>query len=293
MREETKGMLFALLAVSQFATLGTCFKLAVARLDGYVVTVWMGLFATLALLVYLGATGRLAAVRDEFRRAPLFFALTGMVGLGLQQLLCLKSYQYLPAAQTVVLHYTYPLFMILLGRLIFRERTTKASLFCVLAGFAGVYLVLSRGKGLAFDANVGLLYCFGTAISFALFCLLLKHRSFDAVAGMCLFNLFGLLFLLVLIPCYGFSVDLTRRELLMLAYLGVFPTAIAFIFWNRSLQLSRTGSVGNFALLVPPLSLALISLVLREPMEPVQLAGMALVVGSVCVNARLSTRGRP
>jgi drug/metabolite transporter (DMT)-like permease len=286
-------MLLALLAVAQFATLGTCFKLSVARLDGYVVTVWMGLFATLALFGYLAAAGRLAAVWAEFCRAPLFFAFTGVVGLGIQQLLCLKSYQYLPAAQTVVLHYTYPLFMILLARILFRERTTMASLACVLAGFAGVYLMLSKGEGLTFDANAGLLYCLGTAVSFALFCLLLKHRSFDAVVGMCLFTLFGVLFLSALIPVYGFTVDLTRSELLMLAYLGVFPTAIAFILWNRALQLSRTGSIGNFALLVPPLSLALISLVLREPVEPVQLAGMALVVGSVCVNARLATAGCP
>ena len=55
MTESSKGTIYAVLAVAMFATLGTGFKVAVGHLDSYSVVVWMGIFATLALFLYLTA----------------------------------------------------------------------------------------------------------------------------------------------------------------------------------------------------------------------------------------------
>ena len=66
MNESAKGTIYATLAVLLFATLGTGFKLSVARLDGYSVAVYMGVFAVLALLVNLFLTGR-ARLRTRLR----------------------------------------------------------------------------------------------------------------------------------------------------------------------------------------------------------------------------------
>jgi len=284
MNETTKGTIYAAVAVLLFATLGTGFKLSVARLDGYVVAVYMGFFAVVSLLVNLLLTGKAGDILPEFHRKPLFFIVTGIIGLGIQQLLCIKSYEYLPAAQVVILTYSYPLMMIFLAWAVYRERTSPRSVGFVFLGFFGVYLLLSRGTFQQMDLNIGTVLSLACAFSFALFCVLIKHARFHIGVGMFLFNLFGLLFLLLLMPVYGFSWRLSMPQLLGLVYLGVFPTAVAFILWNKALQLCRTSHSSNFALLTPVLSLVCIAVVLGERIVPSQIAGMAIIGGSVFLN---------
>lgn len=291
MTESTKGTIFALLAVAMFATLGTGFKVAVTRLDSYSVVVWMGIWATLTLFALLVRDGRVSGIVAEMRQRPLFFPLAGVIGLGVQQILCLKTYELIPASQAVILHYTYPLMMLLLSWLMFRERSGWRAVCCVGLGFVGVCVLVSAGGGLGdMRLSDGVAVALGTALSFALFCVLIKHTSFTVTAGMFLFNLFGLMFLICLMPLYPMRWSISAADMFLLAYLGIFPTAMAFILWNKALRMIPTGRSSNCALLVPILSLACIALVLKERISPQQAGGMAIVLGSVFLNVRLAMR---
>jgi len=291
MTESRKGTIYALLSVAMFATLGTGFKVAVNHLNSYSVVVWMGIFATLALFLYLAAQRELYRIADEMRRRPFFFPLAGAVGLGIQQILCLRTYELIPASQAVILHYTYPLMMLVLARLIFREKSGWRAIACVLLGFGGVILLVLSGGSLGdVQLSTGVAVALGTAFSFALFCVLIKHASFSITAGMFLFNLFGLLFLLALLPFYPMQWHPDSKAMALLAYLGVFPTAAAFILWNRALRMIPTGRSSNCALMVPILSLVCIALVLKEQITGMQAVGMGIVLGSVFLNVRLAQR---
>jgi len=291
MKESGKGTIYALLAVAMFATLGTGFKLAVTRMDSYSVVVWMGIWATAALFVFLLREGRVSSIAVELRQRPLFFPLAGVIGLGVQQILCLRTYELIPASQAVILHYTYPLMMLLLSRLLFREKSGWRALCCVALGFVGVCVLVVSGGGLGdVRLSIGVVVGLGTAFSFALFCVLIKHASFSVTAGMFLFNLFGLLFLLCLLPLYTMRWAVSLTDMALLAYLGVFPTAVAFILWNKALRMIPTGRSSNCALLVPILSLAIISLILKEHIAAMQAVGMAIVLTSVFLNVRLARR---
>lgn len=292
MKDSTKGSLYATLAVLLFATLGTTFKLSVSRLDGYSVSVYLGAFAVLALFLNLVRTGKTGAIVPEFLRMPRFFIVTGMIGLGVQQLLCIRSYEELPAAQVVILTYSYPLMMIVLARLVYRERSSLRSFLFVLLGFAGVVVLVSGGKVQGIEIGIGVILSLACAFTFALFCVLIKHARFDVNVGMFLFNLFGLLFLLILMPLYGFTWQVGGKELLILLYIGVFPTALAFLLWNRALQLARTSQISNFALLTPVLSLVFIALILREEIVLSQVVGMVVIVGAVFLNLNFGDPAR-
>ena len=291
MTESIKGTIYALLAVGMFSTLSTGFKVAVNRLNSYSVVVWIGVFATLALFLYLAAEGRLRTAANELRQRPFFFPLAGMIGLGVQQILCLRTYELIPASQAVILHYTYPLMMLVLARVVFREKPGWRAVICVLLGFVGVcVLVLSGGSLGDVRFSTGVAVALGTAFSFALFCVLIKHACFSITAGMFLFNLFGLAFLLCLLPFYPMQWAPDADIIALLVYLGVFPTALAFILWNRALRMIPTGRSSNCALLVPILSLICIALVLKEHIATMQAVGMAIVLGSVFLNVRLTKR---
>ena len=291
MTDGFKGTLYALLAVAMFATLGTGFKIAVIRMSSFSAVVWIGIWTSIALLAILARERRLHMIVSEFRRRPFFFPVAGAIGLGIQQILCLKTYDYIPASQAVILHYTYPLMMLLLSWLLFREKSGWWALFCVALGFAGVLVLVSAGGALGdLRLSIGVAVGLGTAFSFALFCVLIKHASFSVTAGMFLLNLFGLLFMLCLLPVYQMQWSISSTDMLLVAYLGVFPTAVALILWNKALRMIPTGRSSNCALLVPILSLVCINIVLKERIAPLQAVGMVIVLMSVFLNVRLVSR---
>lgn len=293
MTESFKGTLFALLAVAMFATLGTGFKMAVTRMSSYSVVVWIAIWATLTLFCFLVQEKRVGSIVVEFRQRPFFFPVAGIVGLGVQQFLCLKTYEYIPASQAVILHYTYPLMMLLLSWLLFREKSDWWAFCCVVLGFVGVFVLVSAGGGVGdLRLSIGVAVALGTAFSFALFCVLIKHASFSVTPGMFLMNLFGMLFLLCLLPLYPMQWSISGTDMLLMAYLGIFPTAVAFILWNRALRMIPTSRSSNCALLVPILSLVCITLVLKERIGPMQALGMAIVLVSVFLNVRLTGRSK-
>ncbi len=289
MTETFKGTLYALLAVAMFATLGTGFKIAVTRMSSYSVVVWIAIWATVTLFCILVSERRVGAIVSEFRQRPFFFPVAGAVGLGVQQFLCLKTYDYIPASQAVILHYTYPLMMLLLSWLLFREKSGWWALCCVALGFVGVFVLVSAGGGLGdVRMSIGIAVALGTAFSFALFCVLIKHASFSVTPGMFLLNLSGMLFLLCLLPYYPMQWLISGADMLLMAYLGIFPTAVAFLLWNRALRMIPTGRSSNCALLVPILSLVCITVVLKERIEPLQALGIAIVLVSVFLNVRIA-----
>lgn len=281
-----KGVACAAATVALWATLPTGLKLCVARTEAFTATVLIGFFATLALFAWIAARGHVRAIWPQFKRYPVYFILTGIVGLGVQQILYLTSYTYLPASQVVVLFYLYPLLMVLLSALIFREKTTWLSVACILTGFLGVYVLISQGTFLRIQLCAGVFTTLGASVAWALFSVLLKQRAFDIEIGMFLFNLFGLVFLVALIPVFGFSVPRYPIELIGLLYLGVIPTALAFVTWNRALTLVPTSTCSGIALATPLLAMIIIGIVLREPFHPSYAAGMILIVGSVLLNLR-------
>lgn len=292
MTETFKGTLYALLAVAMFATLGTGFKMAVTRMSSYSVVVWIAIWATLVLFFFLVRKRRVGTIVTEFRQRPMFFPAAGVVGLGVQQFLCLKTYEYIPASQAVILHNTYPLMMLLLSWLLFREKSDRWALCCVALGFVGVFVLVSAGGGLGnVQFSIGVAVALGTAFSFALFCVLIKHACFSVMPGMFLLNLFGLLFLLCLLPIYPMQWSISGKDMLLMAYLGIFPTAVAFILWNKALRMIPTGRSSNFAMLVPILSLICITVMLNERIILLQALGMAIVLVSIFLNVRLA--GRP
>ena len=289
MTESAKGTIYALLAVALFATLGTGFKMAVTRMSSFSVVVWIAVWATAALFCFIIRERRLGLIVAEFRQRPLFFPVAGAIGLGVQQFLCLKTYEYIPASQAVILHYTWPLMMLPLSWILFREKTDWRAVGCVALGFAGVIVLVSSGGSLGdLRLSIGVAVALATAFSFALFCVLIKHARFSVTVGMFLLNLFGLLFLLCLLPLYPMQWAISTTDMLLVAYLGIFPTAVAFLLWNRALRMIPTGRSSNSALLVPILSLVFITVILKEQIAAMQAVGMSIVLLSVFLNVRLA-----
>lgn len=77
-----------------------------------------------------------------------------------------KSYNYISTGISISLHYTFPLFVMVLSALFFRFRPTKQSVAAMLCSLAGVAL-LSSGSLAIGGKPAGILLAIGSALSYA------------------------------------------------------------------------------------------------------------------------------
>ena len=73
----------------------------------------------------------------------------------------------------------------------------------------------------------------------------------------------------------------TAASVLGLAYLGVFPALLAYIFWNRAVAEVGPNVAGMFMHLMPVFVSLLAIAFLGETLKLYHLAGMALILGGV------------
>lgn len=288
--DRSQGMLCAVIAVLLWATVGVVYKLTLSRLDSFTVTVNVGLIATFVLGINVLAKSKIDILVQEFRRQPWFFCIAGILGTGMQQVFYLKGFQLLATSQVTILFYLYPLLMIVLSAILFKERVSGRSILLILIGILGITLAIADQQSLQSSWTGGTIATLLAAVSWALFSLLIKHRTFDADCGMLLFNLFGILFLIGMIPALGWALSLKVTEWLGMIYLALFPTAIAFILWQQALHLASTTICSSIALLTPLISLFLAIVTLHESILLVQWIGLIILLGAVLLNINHLTR---
>lgn len=285
-----RGILYALATVSMWATLGVSLKLSVTHVDDFTVVVVVGLLTVLSFAAYIALTGRSAESVRELRRHWASFLLAGVIGLGVQQLLYVRAYSLLPASQTIVLFSTYPLVMVVIAMVFRGERVRWDSILLLVAGFAGVAVVVSEGTLAVPPLGPGALSALGASVAWAVFSVLLKTRRGDEAVGMFWYSVFGLLFLLGCAPFQPRLVPMSLPAWLGLAYVAVVPTALAFVCWSKAMVHLPTHVSSCLALATPVLSLLLVVAVLGERLIASQVAGLGVVVVSVGLNILTSAR---
>ena len=287
MKDNTKGILYAFFAVMLFGTFGVSSKILTKNIDGLSLTIWMIAISTLTLFIYLIYNKKHTQIIPELKKHKWFFAIVGFIGIFLHQLTYLKSYELLKVTEVITLFYIYPIFMILLSRVIHKEKISSISMILIIVGFFGLYIAMTKGNLLNFSINALSLLVLFTSFLWALFSVLLKNNKSDSDVSMFLFNLTGLIFLLMLIPFIKLDYTFSKVEIFGLIYLSVFATAFAMLLWSRAINFAKISICSNIALLTPVIALTLSAIILKETLNFFQLLGFGLILLSTFVNLNL------
>ena len=173
---------------------------------------------------------------------------------------------------------TFPLFVTFLEPLFFREKLARADMGAAVLVFVGVALIVPEFS-LESAAVRGLLW--GT-VSGSLFAMLtLLNRAFVAehspLKVAMYLNLFAALSTCFFVPRGG---AVGQRELLLLAFLGVFCTAIAHAAFLESLKHVRAHTASIVAALEPVYGILLAAVFLGELPHARELLGGAIILGA-------------
>lgn len=273
-----RGYLLVFLAASMWGTLGVFAK----YLDGFglstfTMVFYRVLFAVLLLTAYLKFRG----ITFSLDRSRLkFYALYGFFSIFLFYTLYFYTVTISSVSFAVLLLYTAPVYSIILGRVVFREKLTPEKLLALFLVMMGVVLVNGAGNDFSTKALVfGLL----TGLTYALYGVLAKFAVREEEPEKALFYtlLFGLFFLL---PFTDFSVPAGAVPYLFA--LAFFPTFLGYILYNHALKEIEVSRASIIATVEPVVAIVLAFLLFGETLSAKQLAGAVLIIGgSVIVHA--------
>jgi drug/metabolite transporter (DMT)-like permease len=186
---------------------------------------------------------------------------------------------------------TTPVFIVLLAWLVFRDRLAPRQIVGVCLSLAGLLFIITRGEWTVlsqFRFARGDLWTLGAALAWALYSVFLRQRPAD-LDPLAFLSAIIALGVLILLPFYlveavlkgGFAVD--GASLASIAYVCVFPSLLAYLFWNRGVERVGPGRAGIFMHLMPVFGLVLAALLLGERLSAYHLGGMVLIFSGIAL----------
>ena len=219
-------------------------------------------------------------------KSELPFLLAGLTGLTLYSTLENYALQFSLASTVGLIISASPMFTALLVWLCRRAGRPGPAFFAGFAlSMAGIALI-SLAEGDSFDLNpVGILMALGASISWGGYGVCLTMAPADGLSDIQVTRkvfFWGLLLTLPVAWADGFTFSLARlAEPVLLGnvlYLGVGASALCFLAWNKSTVLIGPVATNVYLYLQPVVTVAASLLVLAEPVTPLTLAAVALIL---------------
>ena len=184
--------------------------------------------------------------------------------------------------------------IIALSWLFLRERLAPRQLAGVLISLGGVLVILSHGSWAelaALEVNRGDVFVMLSMLLWSIYTIGLRWRP----AGLSLLSfLFTIAVIgdLVVLPLYLVETALVRpmewswTAVAALLSVAIFPSVLAYIFWNRGVEQVGASVAGLFVHLMPVFGVLLAWLILGERMLPFHVGGIALIVTGIWLTSR-------
>ena len=244
--------------------------------------------ACVALLVVLHFSEGLRALGQLSKRQMLGTVALGATGILAYNLLFFHALALLPAGRTSLIVALNPVVTLLLATVLLGDRMSRLRWLGIALALVGVWIVVTRGELVQLLASVGLgeLSMFGAVCAWAVYTLLGRKllQGLSPVVVTLWASLWGMLFLgLVAAPEVAQlqAAAFTPQVAASLLYLGVFGTAVAFVWYYEGIRKLGTARTVVFNNLVPVFGVLLGWLILGEPLSLSLLVGGSLAIAGV------------
>jgi len=186
---------------------------------------------------------------------------------------------------------TSPVWVLLLGLAVGRERFNPRILTGVIATLAGTAVLITGGTGEVGGARWGDLMVLGAAVSWSIYTVygrrMTKRRGVLEMTAWTLWAAMPVLVLMGLPELLGMDWAAVSLEAwLGVAYAGVFAIAVGYLLWYRGVRVIGQSRTSVYQNLVPVIALAAAWLWLGETPNPQQLIGAAVILSGVVVARR-------
>lgn len=293
MTRQTKAFLCAGLTVLAWSTVSTAFKLSLEAMTPMQLIFVSMLTSVLFLGVALFCRSPqkiLRELRALTARQRLDALLLGVM-LYCYYALLFMAYARLPAQITQPINNTWALMLALLAAWLLRQKLSSREFLFMLVAYAGVVVIATGGDGKLGPLNpFGLVCVIASTLLYALYWIVNTRSGLPQTSGLFLCFLISAALAGLTLAVNGEGLP-PASVLPPGIYVGLFELGIPFLLWGLALRLTDSvPRISTLPFLVPFLALFWISLILKEPIAPSTIAGLALIVGGTFMQQRAAAR---
>jgi drug/metabolite transporter (DMT)-like permease len=202
--------------------------------------------------------------------------------------------RYTSAINATLVNATTPVTTALIAWLMIGERITRQRVVGILLSFAGIGWIVSRGS---LAALLSLNFNFGDVIIFFAtslwgFYMVMAKPMMRHLSPLALTSITTILGALFLLPISAFELqrqpaDLWRTDVVLsFLYLGIFPSFLSFILWNRSIRTFGPGRASLAYNMLPLFAVILAEIFLGETLKGYQVLGGVAIIAGVLIGTR-------
>ena len=225
-------------------------------------------------------------------RLPLMAVLSA-TGFAINNALSYWALQFTQAINALLIQSAGPLFVALWSLLLFGVRLTWAQLAGIALSLSGVLTIILRGdfaELAAIRPNIGDIMLTGALVAFGLYSALMPRRPVTHQLSLICFTMAcGALLLLPLSIweyANGIRLDFDAITIGTLVYIVIFPSTLAYLFFNRGIAMIGPNRAAPFFHLVPVFGSVMAILLLGEEPRLFHLAGYVMVFAGVVIASR-------
>ncbi len=216
-----------------------------------------------------------------------------LTGFAANTVLAYWGLQYTQALNALLIQSSGPLCVALWTLILFGVRLTLAQLLGIVVSMAGVLIIILRGDLTALASiqiNKGDAMLFAALLVFGIYSALMLRRPVTHPMSLIAFTTAGGAILTLPVSIWelnsGSPLIFDTVTLLTLAYAMIFPSALAYLFFNRGIALIGPNRAAPFLHLMPVFGSVLAIAFLGEQPQLFHLIGYVLVLSGVFIASR-------
>jgi drug/metabolite transporter (DMT)-like permease len=259
---------------------------AVATMTPLELTFWRWALAALPLVLLAHFVERpdWRAVLGRWR-VLLLLSLLGMSGY---TLLLYTALQHTSALNASLITAANPALIVVMAIFFLGEKPGPYGWLGIALGLAGVVLVLTRGElhhAFSITFNAGELLMIGSIVAWGFYTIIARRLGLPAIAATAVQVVMATAILCPFAVGAGAEFPATAAERWSLAYIAVFPSLGAYLFWNLALKTTAPATAGNYLNLMVVFTAA-ITVIMGIPVSLPQVIGGLLVIAGVLMASR-------
>ena len=222
------------------------------------------------------------------RRHWRLISLFALLGVAIFNAFAYTGLQYTSAINGVLLQSATPVLIVAVTYMIFRETISWRQGIVLLLTLIGVAVIVTQGelsrlRELTF--NIGDVWILAAVLSWAIYSSLLRNRpSVHPLSFLAATFIIGAA---ALLPFYlwehttGYGMVFNRVTLMAVFYVVIFPSTLAYFFFNRGIELAGANRGGIMLNLMPVFGSMLAILLLGEQFLRYHAMGIALILAGI------------